>query len=279
MNCYLLFVMILLVFSKTPLSSSNPDLYGPCSNQFKCGNVVAEFPFWGGDQRPPECGHPGLQLHCENYNTAILEIAGVRYRVIKIDQETKRLKIARDDYEGGICTQRIQNTTLDDTLFVSAKGYVNLTLLYGCSTSIPFLPTLGNFSCRINGLNSSRGLIHPGVPTVPISCSASVTVLVYESFPQITTVEVVEQELKDGFEVEWKVDDEGRCQKCISKANCGINHQNKTVCYCQEPSGSFQECPPFSPPLPPTISPPAQTPSDAGTRGKHLMSRYCYRIE
>ncbi|GKV16768.1 hypothetical protein SLEP1_g27359 [Rubroshorea leprosula] len=273
MNYFLLFVMILLVFSKTPLSSSNPDLYGPCSKEFKCGNVSAGFPFWAGYQRPRECGHPGLQLQCEDNDAAILEIVGVRYRVLEINQETKRLKIAREDYEGGICSRNLQDTTLDATLFVSAKGYVNLTLLYGCSTSIPFLPTLGNFSCRINGSNYSRGLIHPGVPTGPISCSASVTVLVHESFRQITTVEVVEQELKDGFEVEWKVADEERCQKCISIENCGINDRNKTVCYCSEPNGSFEECPPFSPPWPPVPSPPAQPPSKADEQGKYLMLR------
>ncbi|GKV09715.1 hypothetical protein SLEP1_g21172 [Rubroshorea leprosula] len=266
MNYFLLFVMILSVFSETPLSSSNPDLYGPCSKEFKCGNVSAGFPFWGGeDQRPHECGHPGLQLQCEDNHAAILEIVGVPYRVLDIKKETKILKIAREDYEGGICRQNIQNTNLDPTLFVSAPGYVNITLLYDCPMDIP---TLKNFTCSFNGINSSKNFIHPGPFLGPMICSASASVLVHEPSP---TVDAIEQSLKDGFEVKWKVDDEGRCPKCLkSKGSCGIDPGNKTVCHCQEPGSSFEECPIF--PLPPGASQPPQPPSNANKRGKYLMS-------
>ncbi|GLT65425.1 hypothetical protein SLA2020_378600 [Shorea laevis] len=283
MNYFPLFVMILLVISETPLSSSNSDLYRTCSNQFKCGKVSAGFSFWGEGQRPRECGHPGLQLQCKNNETAILEIVGVRYRVLEIPQHGKRLKIAREDYEGGICPQNIQhipNTNLDASPFVSAPDYKTIILLYGCTTFIPLWSSLGNFSCSLKGFNSSKGYIHPGVLPGPVGCSANATVLVHESFfflpPQIITQEIVEQALKDGFEVEWKVDDEWRCSKCIkSKGYCGIDPANKTVCYCQEPNSSEPECLP----LPPAPSPSARLPSNADKRGKYLMSRYYYRIE
>ncbi|GKV16773.1 hypothetical protein SLEP1_g27364 [Rubroshorea leprosula] len=260
MNYFLLFVMILSVFSETPLSSSNPDLYGPCSKEFKCGNVSAGFPFWGGeDQRPPECGHPGLQLQCEDNHAAILEILSVRYRVLDIKKETKILKIAREDYKGGICRHNIQNTNLDATLFVSAPGYVNITLLYDCPVD---LPALKNFSCGFHGFNSSKNFIHPEVFHGPMFCSASASVLVHVPSP---TVEAIEQSLKDGFEIKWKVDDE-RCPKCLkSNGSCGIDPGNKTVCHCQEPGSSLEGCPVF--PLPPGASQPPQPPSNANKRG------------
>ncbi|GKV16776.1 hypothetical protein SLEP1_g27367 [Rubroshorea leprosula] len=251
MNNFIHFV-ILLVFSETPLSSSTPELYRNCSNHFRCGDVVAGFPFWGGDQRPRECGHPGLKLHCDyNDTAAILEIIGVRYRVIKIDQETKRLKIARDDYESGICTQNIQDTTLDDTLFVSAPDYVNFTLLYACTSHIPINAT-ADFNCSLKsiyGVNSTKGFIVPG-DTGPMGCFASATVLVPEQRKGF------EQALIDGFVVEWKVDDEGYCQKCMaSKGECGINPLNETaVCYCQEPSSSLKECHPLPAAAPPAVA-------------------------
>ncbi|GKV52875.1 hypothetical protein SLEP1_g59431 [Rubroshorea leprosula] len=258
MNYFLLFVVILLVLSETPLSSSNPEWYRICGNQFECGNVSAGFPFWGGDRRLPNCGHPKLQLKCEKNETAILEIVRVRYRVLEINQRDKKQKIAREDYEGGICPQNIQNiqnTYLDATLFVSAPDYVNITLLYGCPSAFnPPPPKFNpkspiheplNFECDPKSLyedNPTMGFILPG-DTGPMGCSASATVLVRDDF--YFSIEKIKQALKDGFEVEWKVDDEGYCQTCnASKGKCGINpvNETETVCYCQEPSSSSKEC-------------------------------------
>ncbi|GLU01590.1 hypothetical protein SLE2022_188920 [Rubroshorea leprosula] len=239
MNYFLLFVMILLVFSETPLSSSNPDLYGPCSKEFKCGNVSAGFPFWGGAQRPHECGHPGLQLQCEDNETAILEIVDVRYRVLEIPQHGKRLKIAREDYEFGLCPQ---NITLDTTLFVIAEGFENLTLSYDCPH--PHIFT-ADFSCSLNGVNPSKVCIPTPKFPCPQDCSVSATVVVPKR--RLPTGEDMWEEIEEalilGFEVEWRVDDKGYCEKCIaSKGKCGINPSNGTVCHCQEPSSSEQEC-------------------------------------
>ncbi|GLT34057.1 hypothetical protein SLA2020_086030 [Shorea laevis] len=238
MNYFLLFVMIPLVLSETPLSSSNPEWYRICGNQFECGNVSAGFPFWGGDQRPRECGHPGLQLQCENNDAAILEIVRVQYRVLEINQETKRLKIAR---ESGICP----NITLDATLFVS-PGYVNLTVLY-CPPVHSTEPFPEHFSCYLNGDKSREfDILQPG-SQVPISCSATATIMVPIPLPNGEDLwKEINQALIDGFEVEWKVDDEGYCQKCnTSKGTCGINPLNETVCYCQEQSSSLKECLPL----------------------------------
>ncbi|GKV50239.1 hypothetical protein SLEP1_g56951 [Rubroshorea leprosula] len=270
MNYFLLFVMILLVISEIPFSSSSPELYEICSNQFSCGNVHAGFPFWGGDRGRPECGHPRLQLHCENDNTAILEIFGVRYQVLEFNQEAKRLKIAR---ESGVCP----NITLDATIFVS-PDYVNLTLLNDCpAVHFPF----EYFSCSLNGVKCRKVyLLLPGLP-VPIGCSANATVMVPKPKPFPTGEDMwkeIGQALITGFEVEWRVDDEGYCQKCIaSEGKCGINpwNETETVCYCQEQSSSEQECLP----LPPLPSLPARPPSNADEHGKYLMSRHSYSIE
>ncbi|GKV16743.1 hypothetical protein SLEP1_g27339 [Rubroshorea leprosula] len=255
MNYFLLFVMIPLVLSETPLSSSNPEWYRICGNQFKCGNVAAGFPFWGGDRNLSNCGHPKLQLKCEKKATAILDIVGVRYRVLEIKQETKRLKIARDDYEDEICPQNIQNTNLDVTPFVRAPGYVTITLLYGCPSTFnpsnfnlkfPIHEPL-NFDCpnSLYGDDSTMNIILPG-DTGRMDCSRSATVLVPDD--SSFSIEKIKQALKDGFEVEWKVDDEGNCQKCnASKGKCGINplNETETVCYCQELSSSLKECLPL----------------------------------
>ncbi|GKU97601.1 hypothetical protein SLEP1_g10728 [Rubroshorea leprosula] len=268
MNNFLLLVL-LLVISEYPLSSSTPDLfYRGCSNQFRCGKMVVDFPFWGGKQRPRECGHPGLELQCEN-DTAFIKIDGVRYRVLDIDlpYNHKKMRIAREDYKGGLCPQNIQNTTLDSTLLVSSPDYRPLTLLYDCPSFIPspFPFVLANFSCH-NVFNSSNGLITLG-DTGTMNCSASATVLVPKSF---STGEGIKQALKDGFEVELKVDDKA-CQKCLdSKGKCGIGFDNQTVCYCLGSSTSLAECPPPPANMPATISLPALPPAAANKSGKYL---------
>ncbi|GKU97617.1 hypothetical protein SLEP1_g10744 [Rubroshorea leprosula] len=270
MDYFLLFVLLLVIF-EYPLTSSTPELYyRSCSNQFRCGKIVADFPFWGGEQRPSYCGYPGLKLQCEN-DTAFIKIDGVRYRVLAIDPpyNHNKMRIAREDYEGGLCPRNIQNTTLDTTLFVISLGYIPLTLLYGCPSFFPF-DLLANFSCN-NVFHSSIGLIVPGV-TGPLVCSASVTVLVHIS---ASTGKEIEQALKYGFEVELKVDDKA-CQKCLdSKGKCGIDN-NQTVCYCLGSSTSLAECPPPPANVPATISlpalppPPPPAPAAANKSGKYL---------
>ncbi|GLT41136.1 hypothetical protein SLA2020_152220 [Shorea laevis] len=268
MNYFLLFVL-LLVISEYPLSSSAADLfYRSCSNQVRCGKIVADFPFWGGEQRPLYCGHPGLELQCEN-DTALIKTDGVRYRVLDIDPpyNHKKMRIAREDYEGGLCPQNIQNTTLDTTLFASSPDYRPLTLLYGCPSFIPPPDFLANFSCN-NVFNSSLGLIVPGV-TGPMNCSTSATVLVPIS---ASTGKEIEQALKDGFEVELKVDDKA-CQKCLdSKGMCGVGSGNQTVCYCLGSSISLPECPPPPANVPAIISLPAPPPA-ANKPGKRSSDR------
>ncbi|GLU10761.1 hypothetical protein SLE2022_275460 [Rubroshorea leprosula] len=273
MNYFLLSVF-LLVFSEYPLSSSTPDLfYRSCSNQFRCGNIVADFPFWGGKQRPRECGHPGLELQCEN-DTAFIKIDGVRYRVLEIDPpyNQKKMRIAREDYEGGLCPQNIQNTTLDTSLFVSTPEYINVTLLYGCPSFIPIRLPFVNFNCS-NGLNSSNGIIVPGV-FGPADCLASATVLV--PIPA-SMGKGIEQALKNGFEVVLKVDDKA-CQKCLdSKGKCGIDFDNQTVCYCLGSSTSLAECPPPPANVPATISLPAlpPPPAPAAANKSAFVSKIC----
>ncbi|MBA0653341.1 hypothetical protein Goklo_020529 [Gossypium klotzschianum] len=58
---------------------SPSQLYEKCRDAvFKCGNISIGYPFSGGD-REPECGHPNLELRCDDFtNTTKIEIVGIR---------------------------------------------------------------------------------------------------------------------------------------------------------------------------------------------------------
>ena len=110
----LVLLSALLVFDELPQCQSFFDGYTNCSNKFSCGPKITniDFPFWGGELRPRDCGHPDLKLNCESSKPTI-SIKGVKYNVLELKQETHDLKIARADFSDGIRKPNIRNTDLD----------------------------------------------------------------------------------------------------------------------------------------------------------------------
>ncbi|KAJ6707473.1 WALL-ASSOCIATED RECEPTOR KINASE GALACTURONAN-BINDING DOMAIN-CONTAINING PROTEIN-RELATED [Salix viminalis] len=240
-------VIVLLLFIQIPSSLSNNDLFGDCSNQFVCGRIKADFPFWG-SARPSACGIPELELKCEN-NITKMSINEVRYRVLDIKQDTKTLRIAREDFLVGLCPPLYVNSTFDPTMFESVThDYMNFTFLYGC---LPvFFKVPPPFTCRINGVDYDSGFVVPGA-NGPGFCYSSVffpaPVIALTS---ILDVPALKRFLKKGFEVRWKVDGTA-CREClISEGVCGYDTTfNQTTCYCRNQSTGSSTCaPPGSPP-------------------------------
>ncbi|KAA8530597.1 hypothetical protein F0562_005306 [Nyssa sinensis] len=92
---FLIYIVSVLLHLPPSLSDNNGQ-YTSCGVLFNCGNITGvDYPFWGSD-RPENCGYPGLKLNCA-YNIATIEIMNVEFRVLDINQETKILKIARND--------------------------------------------------------------------------------------------------------------------------------------------------------------------------------------
>ena len=167
------FVLVLLLFIHVPSSSGNDDLFTACRKKFVCGDISADFPFWGND-RPRACGVPELELRCENNNITKMNINGVAYRVLKINWGT--LRIAREDSLIGLtCSPRFMNSTFNPKVFESVEGYKNLTFIYGCKDAPPTIPGTIPFTCKINEVNDQGGYILEG-DTGPGECNRSVLV-------------------------------------------------------------------------------------------------------
>ncbi|XP_041007816.1 LEAF RUST 10 DISEASE-RESISTANCE LOCUS RECEPTOR-LIKE PROTEIN KINASE-like 2.7 [Juglans microcarpa x Juglans regia] len=233
---------LFMVLAMIPLSLCYEDLFSSCrDSRFSCGNINnIGFPFWG-ENRPNGCGYPGLKLNCER-SVATIEIMNVTYRVLAVNPNTQTIKISREDYLTGICSPEYVNSTLDHTLFDFSLFYQNLTLFYGC-TSSSILPVPGVFTCHVNG-DVQMELV-AGLPNNN-KCNQSVVIPVSTlstlgNLMDIGTKSKLEEIIREGFEVKWKVDS-AQCSDCVGlKGACGYDLKlNQPTCYYSpvKPGGS-----------------------------------------
>ncbi|XP_044505189.1 LEAF RUST 10 DISEASE-RESISTANCE LOCUS RECEPTOR-LIKE PROTEIN KINASE-like 2.7 [Mangifera indica] len=208
--------------------------YGDCNIPIRCGNLTAGYPFWGVD-RPSGCGHPDLQIFCEN-DKPIMKMNDLFYLVLNVDEKARILRIARDDYLGGICSPRFINTTLNPALFKYTNEYQMLTLLYACPNSTSLS---GHFTCSFTGTNKKDGYIDIGGKG-PEACDAGVNVPFPRSLilPATENRSVLEQAFRDGFQVKWNVNITF-CEKCIeSQGYCSHDdYFDEAICFCR--NGQF----------------------------------------
>ncbi|KAM1114348.1 hypothetical protein ACFX2I_047058 [Malus domestica] len=227
------FVLISIPFS------SSFDSYTTCSNTFNCGGITkVGFPFWG-DGRPDNCGYPELKLACSNDVTTI-EIMGVKYRLLMINQDEQTLKVVRDDYYDKICSPKFGDTKLDSNLFDYVFGSSDVTLLYDCASSSP----AGGFKCPDNETYANVAAVPAVVPGTPI-CKSKVVVRISDpagfGIFSILNVTALEAAVREGFEVKYKVDS-GKCDECVdSRGVCGWN-LNETVCHCPNQTSESRTC-------------------------------------
>ncbi|KAL5571299.1 hypothetical protein UlMin_020896 [Ulmus minor] len=244
----LVLLSALLVFDELPQCQSFFDGYTPCRNNFSCGPKITniDFPFWG-DLRPSYCGHPDLKLNCERGKPTI-SIKGVKYNVLELRQETHDLKIARADFSDGICNPKFGNTDWDFKLFDFGPLPVStdITLFYNCSSDTEFIiPGVVKFKCG----DDEDGLISLEAKSGNWVCNSNVTVRVPFGIGDLIgfSKTMVEEALKEGFHVKYKVDFRA-CDDCRgSKGVCGNDlSSNKTNCYCpngEAPVGIPMTCP------------------------------------
>ncbi|KAJ6735035.1 hypothetical protein OIU79_002166 [Salix purpurea] len=225
------FVFLLLLFIQIPSSLSNDDLFTDCRKEFVCGNISAFFPFWG-NGRPSACGIHELELKCDHENNiTTMNINQVAYRVLEIKNEIKTLSIAREDYSVGLCKRHFMNSTFNPKIFEPGEGYRNFTYIYGCEDVPKTRPVPRAFTCRTDDVDGQTVYIQEG-DNGPGECNGSFFVPVsIRDFPPDGNMSALEEQLKKGFEVRWKVDNE--CWECFTSSGvCGFdNVANQTTCY------------------------------------------------
>lgn len=221
----LVLFFILFAFIKIPAALCTDDTrYSDCKKTIRCGNISnIGYPFWG-INRANYCGQPGFELKCED-DVAMIKMSQNTLRVLDINPQQDILKVAREDYWNGYCPVELIDTTIDFNHFDYGSNLRNLTIFYGCNLPSMLVSILQN-KCVINGNTmdvSCATTILPFDPR-PEACHGSVIVPIYETAARnLLDLINMNDALKEGFELKWKVDD-GQCRKCRdSDGVCGYN--------------------------------------------------------
>jgi hypothetical protein len=139
-------------------SYADKEQYQNCSASFDCaGEEGLSYPFWGSN-RPNYCGHPSFELDCST-DVPLIKITNLNYRILNVNNVSRTLMVAREDYWNTVCPATIVNTTINFTVFdYDYSATTNLTLYYDCPaySSFPNQPDTTQFVCKINGSDATN---------------------------------------------------------------------------------------------------------------------------
>ncbi|XP_022759281.1 LEAF RUST 10 DISEASE-RESISTANCE LOCUS RECEPTOR-LIKE PROTEIN KINASE-like 1.4 isoform X2 [Durio zibethinus] len=228
----LFFFLFALIGVPNTLCVDDPR-FSDCRTTIRCGSTAFDYPFWGMN-RANYCGPPGFELKCED-EVAKITMGQNTLRILDVNPRQQILHVAREDYWNGYCPTELINTTIDFNHFDFGSNLRNLTLFYGCLTSLLNFIT----NCTINGVyvDVSYAIVNPLVDPRPAACYGSVIVPIYEAAAQNLVVNplTVNDALKGGFELQWEVDSD-QCRRCTdSDGVCGYNQTtNSFICFCRD---------------------------------------------
>ncbi|KAJ9682848.1 hypothetical protein PVL29_018720 [Vitis rotundifolia] len=235
---YSVFLMIMLIPVPRVVCEDNQQIVS-CGAQFKCGNMVISYPFWGGS-RPHYCGHPGFELTCDG-EAPEFTMKEASYRILDINNSSHTLTVARADYWDSYCPPTYVNTTLNESLFSYNATDTEVNLYYDCPDDSQTQTAPSNqFNCtNIIGYYTTLDL-NLGVSTE--SCGVYVTVPIFQSAATALvsgggTLTLLTEALKGGFGLEWNASN-SLCTECVqSGGQCGYT-SNQFTCYCRNGNSS-----------------------------------------
>ncbi|PRQ16590.1 putative wall-associated receptor kinase, galacturonan-binding domain-containing protein [Rosa chinensis] len=192
--------------------------YTQCKLPFDCGALKnVTYPFWGGTNRPQECGRLGFELfNCqEEDQLPRIKIEELDFHVSNINSQERlhTMTIARSDLWDSPCTHLLVNTTLDYTRFSYVQTVRNLTLYYGC---LPQNASVhNNFTCKNDGtgIRDIAYYVDDSLSMVDLlnqtSCFTKIRVPIFwEGFDAMSenATEAGEKVLRRGFQVEYSAE-------------------------------------------------------------------------
>lgn len=228
--------LFLITFTITPSFADDVSLSG-CDRTFSCGPIQnITYPFTGGD-RPAYCGPPEFRLTCpDNSSYPELIANSLTYRVLQIDQGRQILKLVRLDLYNNTCPEKFINSTLNSTIFTYGPDTVDLTLIYGCPSS---LLIQNMFTCNVNGVsNDAYYFIGPVPVPVPnfILCAVSLMVPILRIVGDGLTSnsKALGEVLNAGFNVNFSDPYTRQCLDCrLSGRLCGFDsNSSRPICIC-----------------------------------------------
>ncbi|XP_059451279.1 LEAF RUST 10 DISEASE-RESISTANCE LOCUS RECEPTOR-LIKE PROTEIN KINASE-like 2.7 [Corylus avellana] len=224
-------------------SYADDEQYLNCSKPFDCAGIEGlSYPFWGSN-RPSYCGHPAFELNCSD-GVPLIKITFMNYRVLQVENVSRTLQVAREDYWNTLCPATIVNTTINSTIFGYASTTVNLTLYYDCPTSSATIPLTDTtqFDCSINGSDAKNYYTNNTIANLIGSsfgsCAYNVKVPVLQSQPRSGNLSALEEAIDGGFILGWNANN-SLCDGCkATGGQCGHNTStSEFACHCA--NGTF----------------------------------------
>ncbi|KAL5573158.1 hypothetical protein UlMin_022755 [Ulmus minor] len=252
----LIFILIGISIHFPTSLCADDERYTNCNKNFTCGNIPnIGYPFWGGNLRSDYCGRPEFELNCSGEEPQIT-IGSLNHRVLRMNQDSYILIVARTDYLENLCPQHFFNNSLGTSgLFDYTPDSQDVSLYYKCVSSIP-TATQNRFTCNINETNSvnyfateniirGQNNIIPGITSASFgTCAEIVTVRASDSavadFETALTrnsasTSDMEDALKAGYDVKWDASN-SMCEQCKSSGGqCGFNSTTPAFsCFCKD---------------------------------------------
>ncbi|KAF8006638.1 hypothetical protein BT93_K0826 [Corymbia citriodora subsp. variegata] len=158
--CFLIATTLILIRALTTHAADDAS-YSNCSSTIQCGVLQnVSYPFWG-LSRASYCGLPNFELTCQDNTTPLLNISNQIYRVLRFNDTSRTMTVARNDYWGTICPASYDNTTqaiASSFSYTSDTVANNLTLYYGCGTSSTPANSI-QFNCDTTNGNNVTGYV------------------------------------------------------------------------------------------------------------------------
>ncbi|KAI6684603.1 hypothetical protein NL676_030516 [Syzygium grande] len=259
--CYVIATTLIQIQASTVSGGDNTSDLN-CSSTIQCGNLQnVSYPFWGLN-RASYCGLPDFELTCQDGTTALITISNQTYRVLRVDETSQTMTVARTDYWNNICPTYLINTTQEITSpfsYTSDTLASNLTLYYRCQASPSQITSLivdSQFNCTINGTNVIGNFLTKKVSDITSYTGANLTSIInYFGGCDVSVVLAVNQSaiqeiesnqtnmtvasaINQGFGLQWTAD--AKCNGCLaSGGECGRQTSSGDfICYCQYTSNS-----------------------------------------
>ncbi|KAF8026823.1 hypothetical protein BT93_F3339 [Corymbia citriodora subsp. variegata] len=237
--------------------------YLNCSSTIQCGDLQGiSYPFWGLN-RARYCGlSPEFQITC-NKSAPIITIMDQNFQVLRINNSSRVLTVARSAYWYNLCPRYLHNTSqVAPFTYTSDTVTDNLTLYYGCPSNSSIIPKSlmesSHFTCTTNQssifgcvlVRKAGDLTSANLTSIEDyfgACNTSVIIPVNQSAIQEieanATLDALKAAINQGFGMQWPGDG-GLCQKCLeSGGQCGqVQNSGEFTCYCRERSHS-SSCP------------------------------------
>ncbi|PIA33371.1 hypothetical protein AQUCO_04100058v1 [Aquilegia coerulea] len=228
-----LLIIIINLFVDLPKSfcADDPN-YRACNQPFKCGDIEnITYPFWKSG-RAEFCGHQDFELECKD-DSAEIEFQSQTYRVVSIDHDDKKLRLATTISGNNNCPTDNISFPSNSLRYLDPLNQ-NITLFYQC----PFIPELAatnKFVCSVNNPNEnyfwrdSVGEFHPELSR----CNLNVTVTFHQTLFGVGSQLNLGNILNEGFDVLYAVG-ASLCKECEDSGGaCGYDRDTaQPKCFC-----------------------------------------------